>query len=77
MTTYETEEDVRRTLRAGGQKLPGERGTVGTESLKLCGKLPKAKGRFRRRSASKLTDSLARPELSARELQVFATYRGR
>jgi two-component system NarL family response regulator len=70
MTTYEGEEDVRRALSAGakGYLL---KGTKRTQILDTIRKVYEGQPSLSAEVAAKLADSLTRPELSERELQVL------
>jgi len=70
MTTYETEEDVRRALRAGakGYLLKGAQPEQIVETVR---RVAAGESLVSARIARTLTESLAHPELSTRELQVL------
>jgi two-component system NarL family response regulator len=70
MTTYETEEDVRRALRAGAKSYL-VKGALSEQILETVRKVAEGEPSVPPKIASKLTESLGRPELSARELQVL------
>jgi two-component system NarL family response regulator len=70
MTTYETEEDVRRALRAGAKSYL-VKGALSEQILETVRKVAEGEASVSPKIASKLTNSLGRPELSARELQVL------
>jgi len=70
MTTYETEEDVRRALRAGAKSYL-VKGALSEQILETVRKVAEGEASVSPKIASKLTDSLSRPELSARELEVL------
>ena len=62
MTTYETEEDVRRALRAGAKSYL-VKGALSEQILETVRKVAEGEASVSPKIASKLTDSLARPEL--------------
>jgi two-component system NarL family response regulator len=70
MTTYETEEDVRRALRAGakGYLLKGAQPEQIVETVR---RVAAGESLVSAKIARTLTESLAHPELSSRELQVL------
>jgi two-component system, NarL family, response regulator len=70
MTTYETEEDVRRALRAGakGYLLKGAQPEQIVETVR---RVAAGESLVSAKIARTLTESLAHPELSTRELQVL------
>jgi len=70
MTSHETEEDIRRALVAGakGYLLKGE---LSEQILDTVRKVAQGEALMPAKIASILTESLARPELSSRELQVL------
>jgi two-component system NarL family response regulator len=70
MTTYESEGDVRRALKAGakGYLLKGSDRHQIREAVR---KVAAGRALLQPEIASKLADSMARPELSERELQVL------
>ena len=70
MTTYETEEDVRRALRAGakGYLLKGAQPEQIVETVR---RVAAGESLVSAKIARTLTESLAHPELSMRELQVL------
>jgi two-component system NarL family response regulator len=70
MTTYESEEDVRRTLKAGakGYLVKGADPKLIREAIR---KVAAGQSLLQPAIASKLADSMARPELSEREFQVL------
>ena len=70
MTTYETEEDVRRALQAGA-KAYLVKGALPEQILETLRRVAGGEALVPARIASVLTDSLSRPELSPRELQVL------
>jgi two-component system NarL family response regulator len=70
MTTYETEEDVRRALQAGA-KAYLVKGALPEQILETLRRVASGEALVPARIASVLTDSLSRPELSSRELQVL------
>jgi two-component system, NarL family, response regulator len=71
MTTYETEEDVRRALRAGAKSYL-VKGALSEQILETVRRVAEGEAAVPPKIASKLTESLARPDLSARELQVLS-----
>jgi two-component system NarL family response regulator len=70
MTTYETEEDVRRALQAGA-KAYLVKGALPEQILETVRRVAGGEALVPARIASVLTESLGHPELSARELQVL------
>ena len=70
MTTYETEEDVRRALHAGAKGYL-VKGAPPEQILETVRRVAGGEALVPARIASVLTDSLSRPELSSRELQVL------
>ncbi len=70
MTTYETEEDVRRALRAGVKGYL-VKGALSEQILETVRRVALGESLVSPKIASKLTESLAHPELSTRELQVL------
>jgi two-component system, NarL family, response regulator len=70
MTTYETEEDVRRTLRAGAKGYL-VKGALSEQILETVRRVAGGEALVPPKIASKLTESLAHPELTAREFQVL------
>jgi len=70
MTTYETEEDVRRALQAGA-KAYLVKGALPEQILETLRRVAGGEALVPARIASVLTESLSRPELSPRELQVL------
>ena len=70
MTTYETEEDVRRALRAGAKSYL-VKGALSEQILETVRKVAEGEASVSPKIASKLTNSLGRPQLSARELEVL------
>src|SRR6202008_1607240 len=70
MTTYESEEDIRRTLKAGAKGYLAK-GTAPQEIREAVRKVAKGDSLLPPSIASKLAESMAHPELSERELQVL------
>jgi two-component system, NarL family, response regulator len=70
MTAYETEEDVRRALQAGAKGYL-VKGTQPEQILEAVRRVAKGEALASSKIASVFTESLARPELSYRELQVL------
>jgi two-component system NarL family response regulator len=70
MTTYESEEDIRRTLKAGAKGYLAK-GTAPQEIRDAVRKVAKGGSLLPPAIASKLAESMAHPELSERELQVL------
>jgi DNA-binding NarL/FixJ family response regulator len=70
MTTYETEEDVRRALRAGAKSYL-VKGALSEQILETVRKVAEGEASVSPKIASKLTESMSHPELSPRELQVL------
>jgi two-component system, NarL family, response regulator len=70
MTTYETEEDVRRALKAGAKGYL-VKGASPEQIFETIRRVAGGESLVPSRIASMLTDSLAHPELSTRELQVL------
>jgi two-component system, NarL family, response regulator len=70
MTTYETEEDVRRALQAGAKSYL-VKGALPEQILETVRRVAAGEALVPSRIASMLTESLGRPELSTRELQVL------
>ena len=70
MTAYETEEDVRRALQAGAKGYL-VKGTQPEQILEAVRRVAKGETLASSKIASVFTESLARPELSYRELQVL------
>ena len=70
MTTYETEEDVRRALHAGAKGYL-VKGALPEQILETVRRVAGGEALVPTRIASVLTESLSHPELSARELQVL------
>jgi DNA-binding NarL/FixJ family response regulator len=70
MTTYETEEDIRRALLAGakGYLL---KGALSDQILETVRKVAQGEALVPPKIASMLTESLSHPELSSREFQVL------
>jgi DNA-binding NarL/FixJ family response regulator len=70
MTTYETEEDIRRALLAGakGYLL---KGALSEQILETVRKVAQGEALVPPKVASMLTESLSHPELSSREFQVL------
>jgi DNA-binding NarL/FixJ family response regulator len=70
MTAYETEEDVRRALQAGAKGYL-VKGTQPEQILEAVRRVAKGEALASSKIASVFTESLTRPELSYRELQVL------
>jgi two-component system, NarL family, response regulator len=70
MTTYETEEDVRRTLQAGAKGFL-VKGALPEQILETVRRVARGEALVPAKIASMLTESLSHPELSARELEVL------
>jgi two-component system NarL family response regulator len=70
MTTYETEEDVRRALQAGAKSYL-VKGALPEQIIETVRRVAAGEALVPSRIASMLTESLGRVELSARELQVL------
>jgi two-component system, NarL family, response regulator len=70
MTTYETEDDVRRALQAGAKSYL-VKGALPEQILETVRRVAAGEALVPSRIASVLTESLAHPELSPRELQVL------
>lgn len=70
MTTYETEEDVRRALQAGAKSYL-VKGALPEQILETVRRVAAGEALVPSRIASMLTESLGRAKLSARELQVL------
>jgi two-component system NarL family response regulator len=70
MTTYETEEDVRRALQAGAKSYL-VKGAQPEQIIETVRRVAAGEALVPSRIASMLTESLGRAELSARELQVL------
>jgi two-component system, NarL family, response regulator len=70
MTTYESEEDIRRTLKAGAKGYLAK-GTAPQEIRDAVRKVAQGDSLLPPSIASKLAESMAHPELSERELQVL------
>jgi two-component system, NarL family, response regulator len=70
MTTYETEEDVRRALQAGAKSYL-VKGAQPEQIIEIVRRVAAGEALVPSRIASMLTESLGRVELSARELQVL------
>jgi len=70
MTTYETEEDVRRALRAGAKGYL-VKGALPEQIIEAVRRVAGGEGLLSPKIASKLTESMSHPELSPRELQVL------
>jgi two-component system NarL family response regulator len=70
MTTYETEEDVRRALRAGAKGYL-VKGALPEQIVETVRRVAGGEGSVPPKIASKLTESLSHPELSPRELEVL------
>ena len=70
MTTYETEEDVRRALQAGAKSYL-VKGALPEQILDVVRRVASGEALVPSKIASVLTESLGHPELSPRELQVL------
>ena len=70
MTTYETEDDVRQALQAGAKSYL-VKGAAPEQILETVRRVAAGEALVPSRIASVLTESLGRPELSPRELQVL------
>jgi two-component system, NarL family, response regulator len=70
MTTYETEDDVRRALQAGAKSYL-VKGALPEQILETVRRVAAGEALVPFKIASVFTESLARPELSPRELQVL------
>jgi two-component system NarL family response regulator len=70
MTTYETEDDVRRTLQAGAKSYL-VKGALPEQILETVRRVAAGEALVPSRIASMLTESLGHPKLSSRELQVL------
>jgi two-component system, NarL family, response regulator len=70
MTTYESEEDIRRTLKAGAKGYLAK-GTAPQDIRDAVRKVATGDSLLPPSIASKLAESMAHPELSERELQVL------
>ena len=70
MTTYESEEDIRRTLKAGAKGFLAK-GTAPQQIRDAVRKVAKGESLLPPSIASKLAASMTHPELSERELQVL------
>ena len=70
MTTYETEGDVRRALQAGAKSYL-VKGALPEQILETVRRVAAGEALVPSKIASVLTESLARPKLSPRELQVL------
>jgi two-component system, NarL family, response regulator len=70
MTTYETEEDVRRALQAGAKSYL-VKGALPEQILDVVRRVASGEALVPSKIASMLTESLGHPELSPRELQVL------
>ena len=70
MTTYESEEDIRRALKAGAKGYL-VKGTEPQQIWESVRKVAAGESLFPATIASKLAESMARPELSKRERQVL------
>jgi DNA-binding NarL/FixJ family response regulator len=70
MTTYETEEDVRRALQAGAKSYL-VKGALPDQILETVRRVAAGEALVPSKIATVLTDSLGHPELSPRELQVL------
>jgi two-component system NarL family response regulator len=70
MTTYETEEDVRRALQAGAKSYL-VKGAPPEQILETVRRVAAGEALVPSRIASMLTESLGHPKLSSRELQVL------
>jgi DNA-binding NarL/FixJ family response regulator len=70
MTTYETEDDVRRALQAGAKSYL-VKGALPEQILETVRRVAAGEALVPSKIASVLTESLARPKLSPRELQML------
>jgi DNA-binding NarL/FixJ family response regulator len=70
MTTYESEEDIRRTLKAGARGFLAK-GTPPQQIRDAVRRVAQGESLLPPAIASKLAESMAHPELSERELQVL------
>ena len=70
MTTYETEEDIRRALGAGAKSYL-VKGALSEQIVETVRRVARGEASFPPKIASKLAESLSHPELSERELQVL------
>jgi DNA-binding NarL/FixJ family response regulator len=70
MTTYESEEDIRRTLKAGAKGYLAK-GTAPQQIRDAVRRVAQGESLLPPSIASKLAESMAHPELSERELQVL------
>jgi DNA-binding NarL/FixJ family response regulator len=70
MTTYETEEDVRRALQAGAKSYL-VKGALSEQILETVRRVAEGEALVPAKIASALTQSMAHPELTAREFQVL------
>jgi two-component system, NarL family, response regulator len=70
MTTYESEEDIRRTLKAGARGFLAK-GTAPQQIRDAVRRVAQGESLLPPAIASKLAESMAHPELSERELQVL------
>jgi DNA-binding NarL/FixJ family response regulator len=70
MTTYESEEDIRRALKAGAKGYL-VKGTAPQQIREAVRKVAEGESLLPAAVASKLAESMARPELSERERQVL------
>jgi len=70
MTTYETEDDVRRALQAGAKSYL-VKGALPEQILETVRRVAAGEALVSSKIASVFTESLAHPELSPRELQVL------
>jgi two-component system NarL family response regulator len=70
MTTYETEDDVRRALQAGAKSYL-VKGALPEQILETVHRVAAGEALVPSKIASVLTESLARPKLSPRELQML------
>jgi two-component system, NarL family, response regulator len=70
MTTYESEEDIRRTLKAGARGFLAK-GTAPQQIRDAVRRVAQGESLLPPSIASKLAESMAHPELSERELQVL------
>jgi two-component system, NarL family, response regulator len=70
MTTYETEEDVRRALQAGAKGFL-VKGALPEQILETVRRVAGGEALVPAKIASMLTESMSHPELTARELQVL------
>src|SRR5258708_30920016 len=75
MTTYETEDDVRRALHAGARSYL-VKGALPEQILETVRRVAAGEALVPSKIATVLTESLGHPELSPRELQVLRRFAG-